>query len=159
MLQLDVAPRFGGGWATLNLEELVGWLIGAKESDGEPAPTPTSSSDDGGDSPRLIRLPPPRSSALPGASLILAPGVTLASLGPSRGYALDLAPALLYASGPAVAALLAAGAAPYTEFRLAGPGWVWDGASGGLAPVPASRADVFRDGRLGFADQRGCMRF
>lgn len=161
MIQLDASPRFGGGWATLNLEELVGWLTAEASADaGAPSTsTSTSSENDVEEEGRLIRLPPPRAGALPGASLLLAPGVTLASLGPSRAYALDLAPAPLYASGPTVAALLAAGAAPYTEFRLAGPGWVWDGAEGGLVPVPASRADVFKDGRLALAEKRGVMRF
>ena len=167
VLQLDAAPRFGGGWATLNLEELVAWLTSAgsgnvdADDSAQPAPSSSSSAGDVEEegAGRLIRLPRPRPGALRGASLLLAPGVTLASLGPARAYALDLAPAPLYAAGPAVAALLAAGAAPYTEFRLAGPGWVWDGAAAGLAPVPASRADVFRDGRLALADKRAVMRF
>lgn len=160
MLQLDAAPRFGGGWASLNLEELVAWLTESAEEEGGGGGATSTDDDDGGAArPRLIRLPPPRGAALPGASLILAPGVSLASLGPARGYSLDLAPTPLYAGGPAVAALLAAGAAPYAEFRLAGPGWVWDGAAGGLVPVPASRADVFRDGRLALPEKRGVMRF
>lgn len=135
----------------------MAWLTSAGGA-GDSPPLSTSS-ENVGEEGRLILLPRPRAGALPGASLILGPGVNLASLGPSRSYALDLAPSPLYASGPAVAALLAAGAAPYAEFRLAGPGWVWDGLAGGLTPVPASRADVFKNGRLALAEKRGVMRF
>ena len=105
----------------------------------------------------------------------------------TRRYAVDISPKLLHCDGSTVDALLAAGAGSYAEFKLVGAHLVWvreeegeeetekeEGktaaasssasndfafARGRLLPLPASRADVFRDRSLPLAAKRGVMRF
>jgi len=98
----------------------------------------------------------------------------------NRLYAFDASPKLLFCDGVLVDALLAAGAGSYAEFKLVGSHLVWvsddedeDGEKvekkgaekkkrrkgGRLVPLPASRADVFRDRTLPLASKRAVMRF
>jgi RAB protein geranylgeranyltransferase component A len=73
-----------------------------------------------------------------------------------RDFAFDLTPFLLYASGPAVQALLTSGVAEYMEFKpLEGLLWY----NGVLSRVPCSKGDVFGTSLLSPLEKRRLMKF
>ncbi|GFR41437.1 hypothetical protein Agub_g2124 [Astrephomene gubernaculifera] len=74
-----------------------------------------------------------------------------------RGYILDLVPKLVYQSEPLVDLLVRCRCHHYLEFKAVEGSYVLQ--DGALQPVPAGRADIFRDRRLGLADKRLLMRF
>ena len=76
-----------------------------------------------------------------------------------RSFAFDLTPSLLYASGPAVQALLTSGVAEYLEFKPL-EGLLWSsGDSDVLSRVPCSKGDVFATSLLSPLEKRRLMKF
>ena len=164
MLQLDHAPWFGGPWGTLPLDDYVAWIEGrgrgGQGDQGPPADTTTTTAT------TTIPLPPPRTGPPRGAVLLQAADALAPLLPPStrRLVAIDRAPHPPHSDGPLVDALVAHGAAPYTEFRLAGASLIGGRAEGGngalrLTRLPTSRADVFADRTLPLPSKRALMRF
>ena len=74
-----------------------------------------------------------------------------------RSFAFDMTPSLLYASGPAVKALLTSGVADYMEFKAL-EGLLWFG-DDGLSRVPCSKGDVFGTSLLSPLEKRRLMKF
>ncbi|KAG2497909.1 hypothetical protein HYH03_004174 [Edaphochlamys debaryana] len=74
-----------------------------------------------------------------------------------RGYILDQVPKLVYQAEPLVDLLVRCRCHHYLEFKALEGGYILQ--DGALQPVPASRADIFRDRRLGLGDKRLLMRF
>jgi RAB protein geranylgeranyltransferase component A len=74
-----------------------------------------------------------------------------------RSFAFDMTPSLLYASGPAVKALLTSGVADYMEFKAL-EGLLWFG-NDGLSRVPCSKGDVFGTSLLSPLEKRRFMKF
>eukprot|EP00850_Spirogloea_muscicola_P022592 SM000302S11672 [mRNA] locus=s302:70159:73783:- [translate_table: standard] len=73
-------------------------------------------------------------------------------------YSLDLAgPKLAFNAGAFVDLLIKSGTHNYLEFKQVEASYLW--AEGCLSPVPASRADIFKDRSLSPADKRHLMRF
>ncbi|GIL72295.1 hypothetical protein Vretimale_19967 [Volvox reticuliferus] len=104
---------------------------------------------------RLLRL---RQRALPVSDICVfaVPGEG-GGPGDRRGYILDLVPKLVYQSEPLVDLLVRCRCHHYLEFKaVEGSYLLQDGA---IQPVPAGRADIFRDRRLGLGDKRVLMRF
>eukprot|EP00898_Chlorokybus_atmophyticus_P002211 jgi/Chlat1/2991/Chrsp2S04714 len=80
------------------------------------------------------------------------------NLGPSRAYSIDLAgPKLALSAGASVDVLVRSGAHQYLEFKAVEGTHLWT--ANGLQPVPASRADVFKDRSLSAVEKRHLMRF
>ena len=78
-------------------------------------------------------------------------------LNQQRHFAFDLTPSLLYASGPAVKALVTSGVADYMEFKaLEGLLWYADSE---LSRVPCSKGDVFATSLLSPLEKRRLMKF
>jgi RAB protein geranylgeranyltransferase component A len=78
-------------------------------------------------------------------------------LAQQRDFAFDLTPFLLYASGPAVQALLTSGVAEYMEFKPL-EGLLWYN-TGVLSRVPCSKGDVFATSLLSPLEKRRLMKF
>ncbi|EFJ43075.1 hypothetical protein VOLCADRAFT_106962 [Volvox carteri f. nagariensis] len=105
---------------------------------------------------RLLRL---RQKSLPLSDIraFAAPGEEGGGPEDRRSYILDLAPKLVYQAEPLVDLLVRCRCHHYLEFKaVEGSYLLQDGA---LQPVPASRADIFRDRRLCLGEKRALMRF
>ncbi|GIL64912.1 hypothetical protein Vafri_18748 [Volvox africanus] len=104
---------------------------------------------------RLLRL---RQRALPVSDIhaFAAPGER-GGPGDRRGYILDLVPKLVYQSEPLVDLLVHCRCHHYLEFKAVEGSYILQ--DGGIHPVPAGRADIFRDRRLSLSDKRVLMRF
>jgi RAB protein geranylgeranyltransferase component A len=163
VLQLDAAPAFGGPWGTLSLDDFLAWAAREPEANGAPRPALET-----GD----VALPASTGAPPPGATLHIDHAALDALLPPGsearRAVSVDRAPCLMHAESPTIDALLAHGATPYIEFKLAGcMACVAGGGEGGetpqpppfLARLPATRADVFADRSLPPLAKRALMRF
>jgi len=167
-LHLDPCEAYGGEWGVLAPDtgadgsSTFGWrLPPTPATPPSPSPSPPPSSPSPGEillpalgAPARAFGPASRFSSSRGS---IAPGGDLA-LAPNR-FILDLAAGAKLAtcaSDPLVDALVASGAHKYVEFRSIARTWMyWDGA---FAPVPASRAEVFRDATMAPGEKRALMR-
>ena len=168
VLHLDPCEAYGGEWGVLAPDtgadgsSTFGWrLPPTPATPPSPSPSPPPSSPSPGEillpalgAPARAFGPASRFSSSRGS---IAPGGDLA-LAPNR-FILDLAAGAKLAtcaSDPLVDALVASGAHKYVEFRSIARTWMyWDGA---FAPVPASRAEVFRDATMAPGEKRALMR-
>ncbi|PNW77176.1 hypothetical protein CHLRE_10g425550v5 [Chlamydomonas reinhardtii] len=106
---------------------------------------------------RLLRL---RQRPLPvtgGVRAMAVPGEEGGGPADRRSYILDLVPKLVYQGEALVDLLVRCRGHHYLEFKAVEGGYLLQ--DGGLQPVPAGRADIFRDRRLGLGDKRALMRF
>ena len=157
MLHLDAADTYGGAWGILRESpDGVGWIL----------PTTTTIDDDDAEAPRDpdgVPLPargaPVANAAHASWSTICPdPSSAATTLGNRRRFSLDLAaPKLCYCADDFVQALVNSGAHKYCEFKALDQTWLlWEGEA---SPVPASRAEVFRDRSMPPGDKRALMRF
>ena len=157
MLHLDAADTYGGAWGILRESpDGVGWIL----------PTTTTIDDDDAEAPRdpdEVPLPargaPVANAAHASWSTICPdPSSAATTLGNRRRFSLDLAaPKLCYCADDFVQALVNSGAHKYCEFKALDQTWLlWEGEA---SPVPASRAEVFRDRSMPPGDKRALMRF
>ena len=163
VLQLDEEPFYGGSWASLSLEEALGWAHARRRGE-HAASTSTSAYLD-----RQRRTFSNVSYSLPGVDDD-APRDGPPTLPPtlkkrSRSYALSLTPTLIPANSIFVDTLVSSGVSNYVNFRLLEGIGVYDEGEGKgkgkgrIRKVPASKEDVFKDPTLSLIEKRRLMKF
>ena len=182
VLLLDAADFYGGAWASLPGPAFAELMREARaplppaaaeapQQQPQQQPAPSDPLPDGA---RLVPLAlRPVAAHFGGAKLYAAAGSgsgggggdAAASSAPAppfpRACVVDLAPRALLQAERLVDALVASRASRYLDLKLVDGSYIWrpPPGGGGLAPVPASKADIFGDRSLAAAEKRSLMRF
>ena len=161
MLHLDPADAYGGAWGVLRESpDDVGWILpvrderrrGVRGADADPVPL------DPNEVPFPARgAPVPTVAYASWSTACPDPNAAATYLGNRRRFSLDLAaPKLCFGADGFIDALVDSGAHKYCEFKAINQTWMlWDGRA---HPVPASRAEVFRDRHMTPGEKRSLMR-
>uniref|UniRef100_A0A061R5K8 Rab proteins geranylgeranyltransferase component a 1-like n=1 Tax=Tetraselmis sp. GSL018 TaxID=582737 RepID=A0A061R5K8_9CHLO len=157
VLQLDANEFYGSDWASYNLEGFLKWAECQHEKTSEVHGTATATC-----SARDRQQGELQSRSDGNSHITLHTHVELfcwdtSVASASREYSVDLAPKLMFCSGEMVDLMLRCNAHNYMEFKLLQGHSLWQ--HGRLSPVPASRADIFKDRRLSPSEKRRLMRF
>ena len=159
MLHLDPADAYGGAWGVLRESpDDVGWILPTAGDERRGVHTAGHVPLDPNEVPFPARGAPVPSVAYASWSTICPdPAAAATSLGNRRRFSLDLAaPKLCFGADGFIDALVDSGAHKYCEFKAVNQTWMlWDGRA---HPVPASRAEVFRDRHMTPGEKRSLMR-
>ena len=159
MLHLDPADVYGGAWGVLRESpDDVGWILPARDERRGDVHAAGRVPLDPNEVPFPARGAPVPSVAYASWSTMCPdPNAAATSLGNRRRFSLDLAaPKLCFGADRFIDALVDSGAHKYCEFKAVNQTWMlWDGRA---HPVPASRAEVFRDRSMTPGEKRSLMR-